>query len=511
MIAARAGRAVTALLLAALVAGCSDDAAVSVRSAEPNVTEPTATTTTAPTAGTVPVTNASPTTDQATPSGESTTTTAAQPTTGEPTSTTAPQAPHPGAAGIGDPYFPTYGNGGYDTTHYDLDVAWDPTTEAITGTATIDAVATENLTSFNLDFSNALDVSGVEVGGAPAGADHAAGELVVTPATSLTVGETFQAIVRYSGVPLLETGASGFAGGWQSDGAGGIVVAGEPESAANWYPVNDHPADKAAYTIHLTVPDGITAVSNGTLVSQTPTGSGTTTWTYDAPAPMAPYLVTVIIGDYTVVDGGTSSRGTPIRNVFPSDEVDTYRQAFADQGRMIDRLEDWFGPYPFDVYGAAVTRADLGYALEVQTLSVFSAPLVDDLTIVHELAHQWYGDSVSIERWQDIWLNEGFATFAESLWPTDTGATTATQMPAYPVPPGDPGPVGLFDDSVYHGGGVVLQNLAARIGVERFKQAMTAYATRYRHGNATTQDFIDVVDDVTGGDHAAFIDHLLGI
>ena len=197
----------------------------------------------------------------------------------------------PGADGAGDPYFPLDGNGGYDVEHYDLDLTYDPDTDELSGTATIDVRATQNLSAFNLDFVG-LTVDSIQVDGADAGWTRDEHELTITPDAGILDKASFRVAVTYHGVPELvdEFGGSGFI-----QTADGAVIMGEPHGAATWFPANDHPTDKASFTFHWTVPDGLQAVANGTLGSQT-TQDGWTTWIWDAVDPMATYLATVSIG-----------------------------------------------------------------------------------------------------------------------------------------------------------------------------------------------------------------------
>ena len=200
-----------------------------------------------------------------------------------------------GAAGIGDPYFPGDGNGGYDVGHYDLAVAYDPATDKLTGVATIQAKATQSLSAFNLDFLG-LRLRSVTVNGAAATTQRKGQELTVKPKTGLPNGSSFTVVAQYDGVPetLEDFGLSGFI--HTDDGA---IVIGEPHVAATWFPANDHPRDKATFTFHITVPAGVEALSNGKLVSQQTSG-GKTTWNWNAVEPMTTYLAFMAIGQFDV-------------------------------------------------------------------------------------------------------------------------------------------------------------------------------------------------------------------
>lgn len=205
-----------------------------------------------------------------------------------------PQFPA-GSSGMGDPYFPLDGNGGYDVQHYGLKVTYDPATDQLTGEATIRARATQDLSAFNLDFVG-LRLRSLKVNGAVAGSTRTGQELTVKPKTGLTNGSIFTVVARYDGVPqtLEEFGLSGFI--HTDDGA---IVIGEPHVAATWFPANDHPRDKASFTFAITVPAGLEAVSNGVLLSEQTVGAWST-FTWDAVEPMATYLAMMAIGQFDV-------------------------------------------------------------------------------------------------------------------------------------------------------------------------------------------------------------------
>ncbi|MBC7871625.1 MAG: M1 family metallopeptidase, partial [Chitinophagaceae bacterium] len=323
-----------------------------------------------------------------------------------------------GSEGIGDPYFPTLGNGGYDALHYTLDLTVDVEDNQIEATTQIDAHATQDLSSFNLDFTN-MAISEVRVNDAPAefvhstaqdegggilGNNYGTGELTITPAESLIEGQNFTVFIRYSGEPT---------GSWYNYNDG-IMVAGEPDGASGWYPVNEHPLDKASYTIRVTVHKPYIVAANG-LLQDTIDSGRTRTFIWEAHTPMASYLVTLGIGDFDIQTDETTN-GIPIRHYFGADLPRGVTNDFDRVPEMIDFFETVFGPYPFNVYGVIVHDADLGFALETQTLAVFGRNFTNEIVAAHELAHQWFGDSVSVGAWQHIWLNEGFATYAEQLW-----------------------------------------------------------------------------------------------
>ncbi len=413
-----------------------------------------------------------------------------------------------GAEGIGDPYFPTYGNGGYDVGGYDLALRYDPETGRLDGTATITATATQNLSRFNLDLAG-LAARKVTVDGQPAGSAADGDELVVTPATGVTQGRAFTVVVEYGGEPGTIGNEALGAGGWLRT-ADGAFALGQPESASTWFPVNDHPADKATFRLAMTVPDGVEALSNGVPGDRT-SADGWTTWRWSEGAPMASYLATVVIGQYRVTT--TTHAGKPmviaIPESLPADGPAA--RSMARTGEVADFLAGRFGPYPFDAYGGIVLDDDrVSYALETQSRpvygNVFFAGGPDATVVAHELAHQWFGDSVALQRWRDIWLNEGFATYAEWLWQEHEGGPTAQQSFDrrygsfdWSQPPGRPGPDGLFSASVYQRGGMTVHALRRTIGDEAFFALLKSWPESRRNGNATTAQFIAAAEEAAGG------------
>jgi hypothetical protein len=635
----------------------------------------------------------------------------------------------PGEPGLNDPYFPLDGNGGYDVEHYLLDLAYDPATDLLSGTATITARATQNLSAFNLDLDG-LTVRSVEVNNGSASWSRDGGELTVTPKRGLPKGHRFTAEVKYDGVPEAVSDQFGTSGFLHTDD--GALVVGEPHVAATWFPVNDHPLDKASYTFRITVPEGLEVVANGRLQSRK-TRNGKTTWAWRAAEPMASYLATASVGDFrfdTSRDGririldaldpdlfdppalphsgasfawsqagnasykrlartlsvpaggaalsfwvdrdteqdwdfmfveartagaddwttlqdanghtsaatgsscpawhevhpflahyqtdagggpctpsGTSGQwwaasgasdgweqwavdlsayagrdvelaisyasdiavqgaGVFIDDIAVStgegstsfevdgDTLDGWRAAGAPAGSM-ENANDWiatakppatlgeqtravldrqpeilgflaknFGPYPFRDAGAIVDDyAGLGFALENQTRpiynkEIFGDPVLGTSTVVHELAHQWFGDSLTIDSWRDIWLNEGFATYAELLWNEREGLETAQEFfdrwaatPAgdelWSVMVGDPGADLIFDSAIYIRGAMTLHALRVQVGDKDFLRILRAWAKRYAGTNVSTAEFTALAERISGDELDPLFDEWL--
>ena len=430
--------------------------------------------------------------------------------------------PGVGDPGIGDPYFPRMGNGGYDVQQYILDIEVDVAANAVTGEATILALATEDLARFHLDFEGP-PLSEVTVDGLPASAERQNGELVITPAQALVAGEPFTATIAYAGLPGAHraVGDARYSRGWHHYGDG-ILVASQPTGAASWYPVNDHPLDKARYTMRITVPEPYVAAANGVLID-VEEGEGLRTYHWEEDNPMASYLATVAIAEFERVEDGEAA-GVPIRNYFPADLPASARAGYERTGDMLTYFSSVFGPYPFDAYGVVVHDEALGFALETQTLSIFGRGRPRENTVAHELAHQWFGNSVSPAAWQHIWLNEGFATYAATLWEEHTfGPEYAQQamLERYralaadrsrasgslePFVIGDPTPGMLFDGRVYVRGAMTPHALRARVGDETFFAILSDYYARHAGGVAATEDFVAVAQEVSDEDLEAFFD-----
>lgn len=453
-----------------------------------------------------------------------------------------------GAPGAGDPYFPFSGNGGFDVRHYDLDLKYQPPVDPtvlvgrLDGRATITLTATQNLDRFNLDLRgldvNALSVNGQRARNVPppaAGADVRGAaywqtqdndariwELTIQPGHGIRTGQQATVVIDYGGPTGRPTDIEDALYGWVTTPDGAMVV-GEPEGNMTWFPVSDHPTDKATYSFEITVPAGKTAVANGLPSRPAKTRGGWTTWYWDAPDPQASYLATASVGDFALTMSRTPS-GLPIVNAVDKDLKNTPEEPFrkateeslSRQADIIEFFGQRFGPYPFRSAGAIVDDDSVGYALETQTRPIYSE-VADEATVAHELAHQWFGDSVSPHRWADIWLNEGWATYAEWLWaeqrklpgPEDNfkrimGKPADDEF--WTISVADPGRFELFGDPIYERGGATLVALRDKIGDRAFFAGTRMWLLRYRNSDATTDDFQALFEKASGSDLSAFFD-----
>lgn len=418
-----------------------------------------------------------------------------------------------GADGAGDPYFPLAGNGGIDVLHYDLDLTYQlpdpapaPLQGHLDGVATIDLRATQDLDRFNLDLRG-LTATKVVVNGKSMSFDQVENELRISPRPKLKAGASATVEVTYGGTTTRPTDIEGALYGWVTTRDGAMVVS-EPDGSATWFPVSDHPSDKATYDYRITVPEGSVAVANGLLVGSE-TVDGQTTWTWDAPDPMAAYLATATVGDFEL-DSYTAANGIPIIDAVDPSLPPENSANLALTSDMLVFFEEAFGPYPFVSYGAIVDDDSVGYALETQTRSFFSRNAGEG-TIAHEMAHQWMGDHVSPDRWADIWLNEGWATYASWMWSEHQGRRTAQQsfdqvmnIPAsngfWDVIVADPGPLCLFCSPIYDRGAATLHALRTTIGDDAFFELAQTWVQEYGGGSATTEDFIALAEQVSGQD-----------
>ncbi|MBJ7332476.1 MAG: M1 family metallopeptidase [Solirubrobacteraceae bacterium] len=424
----------------------------------------------------------------------------------------------PGAAGLGDPFFPEQGNGGYDAQHYVLAIDYKPA-GTLTGSAIITAKATQALSAFNLDLRDMYTVRRVTVNARLATFAHTGQELTITPAAGIASGKTFVVTVEYAGVPEPVVDPDESFEGWIPTPDGAYVV-GEPQGSPGWYPVNDTPKDKATYTVAISVPKGATAVANGKLVSKLTSGRKTT-WIWHEDRPMASYLATATNGQFRFWKT-TGPKGIPIYNAVDT-SFSPERQAAADtvlakQGDIIAFFSSQFGPYPYTSAGAIVDDAAfVGYALESQTKANYSA-VPSEGTVAHEIAHQWWGNSVTLSTWPDIWLNEGFATWSEWLWTEHAGGATTqarfdtlyARAPTSSIwnPPvaGLTDPVDLFASSTYQKGAMTLQALKVKVGDAAFSAILRAWFVQGTVATVATPQFIALAEQISGQELSAFFD-----
>ena len=400
-----------------------------------------------------------------------------------------------------DPYLPHAGNFGYRVSRYELDLEYKVAINRLSGSATITAATLAELQTFTLDLSDALRVTKVSVNGRrPAAFRCSGGKLHVALSSTLPAGAAMEITVRYGGTPRPVRSLWGEVG--FEELTEGVMVAGQPNGAASWFPCDDHPSSKASYRIQISTESPYRAIANGELKSRR-TRAAMTTWTYELAEPTSTYLITLQIGMYE----SHRLQKTPVlmNAALPARLKRNFDHDFGRQSQMMKLFVRRFGPYPLSTgYTVVVTDDDLEIPLEAQGISIFGANHCDgnsgsERLIAHELAHQWFGNSVTARRWRDIWLHEGFACYAEWLWSEESGGQTADELAhhyhrrLYDSPQdlllSDPGPRDMFDDRVYKRGALTLHALRRIIGDDNFFALLRDWTKRYRHSTAVTDDF----------------------
>ncbi|MEU7896708.1 M1 family metallopeptidase [Nonomuraea sp. NPDC049152] len=409
--------------------------------------------------------------------------------------------------GIGDPDFPSDGNGGYDVARYRLKVDYDPAAKHLTGLASIHARATQSMSRFNLDLSG-FEVGEVKVDGMRATFERSGSELTVIPLQRLRVNRFFTVTVAYEGTPKPVRDSSNLGTYGFIPTADGAFVACQPNGAKTWFPANDHPADKARFDFELTVPQGLTALANGEQTGQPVTSGGKTTFTWSEKHPMVTYLATMTLGKFELRKG-TTATGIPNLTAVDPKFASALDGLYTTSGEVTDYWSTVFGPYPFSSTGGVIDDFAAGYALENQTKPMYGGFRPQESIVAHELAHQWFGDSLSIKRWKDLWLNEGFATYAEWLWSEHKGKASAQSVfdayyarPAtdqmWDYAPGSARPNDLFNESVYTRGGMTLHALRKSVGDAVFFKLLKEWTARYKYGYVTTPQFIELAEKLSG-------------
>ena len=418
--------------------------------------------------------------------------------------------PQEGAADVGDPYYPGVGNGGYDVQHYDVRLEVDMETGYVDAWVEVRALATQALSSFHLDLVG-LEVLEVRVGGKPAPHRREGRELIVTPKEPLAAAAEFLVAIEYRGIPGpapdAAVAAMGIPGtGWFRQDSG-IYVVSECVGAAGWLPCNDHPTDKATFTFLVTVPAPYVVAANGLLVEESEKDD-LRTYVWQANDPMATYLATIDIARFDVrVEEGPG--GIPLRLYYPVDATERELAAFENTAEMIEYFSSQFGPYPFESFGGVLSYESIGGALETQTLPVYSRRTSEG-TVAHELAHQWFGDCVSAAGWQHMWLNEGFAVFAEWMWrgyaegpeAVDEAARRAYRFARRVAlgSPADPGVGEVFSPRTYQRGALALYALRREVGEETFLAILRRWLVDHHDGSATTEEFAALSSEVAKRD-----------
>lgn len=411
-----------------------------------------------------------------------------------------------------DPYVPGHGDASYSVDHYDLDLTYRPANNRLDGIAVLAVTATTRSTALALDL-HGLAVSKVSLEGARLRRwQHRHSRLTLTLAEPLAEHASLTIRIQYSGQPGLVSLPGLDSAGWEELEDGSIVAA-QPHGAPGWFPCNDRPDDKATYSFRTTVPTGYFVAASGIPTGVTRRGS-TQTWTHEQRAPMAPYLSAVQIGRYREAILPSVTDGPDIRLVTPPGLVSDHVEAsFGQQPAMMACFSRLFGPYPFESYTCVVTDDELEIPLESQALSTFGRNFVSSdwaqvRLIAHELSHQWFGNAVTVRRWHDIWLHEGFACYAEWLWSEESGGPSTDWWASHHHQrlaslPQDliltaPGAADMFDDRIYKRGALTLHAVRRASDDDTFFDLLRRWVADNRGSNVTSEQFRSHVETVTG-------------
>ena len=408
----------------------------------------------------------------------------------------------------------------FDVLHYEFDWKLDFESQHIVGKAVVKIRSQSTLNKITLHLSDNMNVTGITQDLTPVSFSHQNDLLDIYPLQTLDPDEKLTVTISYSGFP--QSGLNFTYHGedpiiWSLD---------EPNGAREWFPCYDVPSDKATVKMFITVADSMIVASNGDLIDVKSNPDQTKTYTWEENYPISTYLISIAATNYeTFSDVYTS--GLETMEVFYYVYPEHLTQAIEDFSVTVPMMEfyaDVFGEYPFleEKYGMAVIPGNL--SMEHQTCTSLSSRLVTgthqyDYIIAHELAHQWWGDLVTLTDWADIWLNEGFATYSDALWVENLYGLEGLKSrmadfkyqymirhegqdhPLYDPPLGH-----LFCEIEYEKGAWVLHMLRFVVGDDNFWQILKEYAQLYAYSNASTEDFQAVCEQIFGADLGWFFD-----
>ncbi len=422
------------------------------------------------------------------------------------------------------PMYPQYGNTDIDVLHYQLDLDYEPDETKLSGTVTLTIRPVNDAANLTLDFSDVMNIDAVTVDDENADFTHTDYKLVVN--TAMSADDETQVAVTYSGTPAKMPApaqrsdmASGIGATVGPDGA--LWTFQQPFGALTWYPSNDTPWDEAFYDFEISVPDGYAGVASGTLISD-----DNNTYVWSSSDPVATYLATIAVDRYTMAED-TGPNGVPI-TTWTKTRSDM-ESVFAQTSSVLEWLEAKYGPYPFETAG--VVEVGGQSAMETQQMITFSGtPIVDEEhataetgVLVHEMVHQWFGDSVTPQGWDALWLSEGVATYTEQMWLLDQGGPNMTESQLVSSweqedallrnefgPPGDPAPEAFASSNSYVCPALMLYNLRDEIGgKDAVYEFLAAWVKEHRNQTVTREDFIEFANDYTGKDLTSFFNEWL--
>jgi aminopeptidase N len=417
----------------------------------------------------------------------------------------------------------TPGQEGFDVTYYKLDLRLSTSPNNLTGSVTMVArCIVDNLASITLDLMNSLRVDSVLVGGTPVSVAQQPASFIVSLNRTYTRGETITAAVYYHGVPG-SSGFGSFAFSTTSTGSPWVWSLSEPYGAKDWWPSKDHPGDKAdSVDVWVTCDGSFKVGSQGRLVDVVQNPDGTKTHKWQHRYPIATYLVSIAVANYSQVSGWFRYSPTDSMLVLNYSLPDFLSSAISSIPQTVDMLRiysDLFGLYPFYTEKYGHSQFGWGGGMEHQTMT--SLGNFGENLVAHELAHQWFGDMITMRTWPDIWLNEGFATYCVALYQERkygqsayrsymNGQISSARSAVGSISVQDTSNVGrLFNGAlVYSKGATVLHMLRHVMGDSLFFRAMYQYASdpQFRFKTASTRDFQSVCENVFGESLAYFFD-----
>jgi aminopeptidase N len=419
---------------------------------------------------------------------------------------------------VADRIYPARGTDALDVLHYGLVLDWAPTTRTLTGTATLRVRPTRDAPSLGLDFMpyqlDSVTVDGKTVPGAVERE-----KLTVT--APVTADRPVTLVVTYHGTPRTTPMPSHRSDteplGLTVTADGGLWTMQEPFGAFTWYPANDQPSDKALYDIAVTVPAGWSAVAGGA-----PAGQDGTTFRYRSTDPAATYLATLAVGKYRTTTAA-GPHGIPVTYWYRPGADEALLPVLKQSPQMLAWLEKRFGPYPFGTGG--VVLVDSASGMETQQMITLGAKgrtsaedrktLTEDL--LHEWAHQWFGDTVTPSDWQDLWLSEGWAMYAQHLWVQENDGVSDAALDAYLRqtdgrlrkkygPPGKPKAGEFAASNVYICPEAMLRQIHRAVGDKVFFDLARAWVQEHRNSQQDRAAFVAFVNQRTGRDFTRLID-----
>ncbi|PQZ96633.1 peptidase M1 [Arthrobacter sp. MYb224] len=397
-----------------------------------------------------------------------------------------------------DEYTKHHGSAAYTVDHYDLELTCKLASNLLEGKAVLHLRALQDLDTVQLNL-HGLRVLKATCQGKKAQVSKRNHRIEVQLPSRLAAGERTELTLRYAGNPGVQNGIWGEVG-WE-ELTDGVLVSGQPTGAATWFPCNDHPSHKSTYRFSIATDAGYRAVANGELINHSRAASRDT-WVYEQREPMASYLATLQIGRYSEIPFDEDRH--LVAYAVPGMDLKV-RGAFGKQTEMAEVFERHFGPYPFESYKIVVVNDELEIPLEAQGLSIFglnhlSMDWEAQRLIAHEFSHQWWGNSLTLKRWKDIWLHEGFACFSEWLYSEAAGVMPMAERARLAwelldgqdqdLAMGDPGAKDMFDDRVYKRGAMALFALLGELGTETFYTMLKEWVAARSHGHVDTEAFI---------------------